>query len=99
MGGMSLGLSRVAATEFSFFLAIPAMFGATAIKLLKIWDQLTLSDVPIFLVGTVVAFISALFVIRALINFVSRSSFIPFAWYRIIFGIAVLVLYWGNSSF
>lgn len=99
MGGMGLGLSRVTATEFSFFLAIPAMFGATAIKLLKIWDTLTLSDIPVFGVGTVVAFMSALFVIRALIGFVSRSSFIPFAWYRIIFGIAVLFLYWGSGSF
>lgn len=96
MGGMVLGLSRVAATEFSFFLAIPAMFGATAIKLWEARDLLSVSDVPIFLVGGVVSFLSAVVVIRALIAFVSQHTFRGFAWYRIVFGTFLLILAWRS---
>jgi undecaprenyl-diphosphatase len=95
MGGLVLGLSRTAATEFSFFLAIPAMVGATLIKLLGVREILTLNDLPLFGVGFVVAFVAALVVIRALLAFVSHRSFAPFAWYRILFGALLLVLYWG----
>jgi undecaprenyl-diphosphatase len=94
MGGLVLGLSRLVATEFSFFLAIPAMFGATLLKLWDGRDLLTAADVPIFVVGGIVSFLSALYVIRALLNFVSRNTFVPFAWYRIGFGIFLLGLYW-----
>jgi undecaprenyl-diphosphatase len=94
LGGLSLGLSRAAATEFSFFLAIPAMFGATIVKLIGARDLLTASDAPIFLAGAVVSFLSALYVIRALLAFVSKNTFIPFAWYRIGFGVLLLILYW-----
>lgn len=96
MGGLVFGLSRVAATEFSFFLAIPAMFGATALKLFGARDVLSLQDVPVFLVGGVVSFLSALLVIRALLAFVSRHNFAGFAWYRIIFGLLLLGLAWAG---
>lgn len=95
MGGLVLGFSRVAATEFSFFLAIPAMAGATMVKLLGVRDVITTADIPLFAVGFLVAFLSALVVIRRLLAFVSQRSFTPFAWYRIIFGTTLLVLYWG----
>lgn len=95
MGGLILGMSRVAATEFSFFLAIPAMFGATAIKLLEARDALSFADLPVFAVGAVVSFISALVAIRALIAFVSAHTFRGFAWYRIAFGGLLFMVYWG----
>ena len=97
MGGMALGLSRLAATEFSFFLAIPAMFGATAVKLWEARDFLSAADLPIFAVGGLVSFLSALLVIRALIRFVSRHDFRGFAWYRIAFGLLILALYWNAT--
>jgi undecaprenyl-diphosphatase len=95
MGGLVLGLSRVASTEFSFFLAIPAMFGATAIKLYEAREVLSIADTPAFAVGAVVSFLSALLVIKALLAFVSSNTFRPFAWYRIALGILILFLYWG----
>lgn len=97
MGGLVLGLSRTASTEFSFFLAIPAMFGATLIKLAGVYDVLTIADGPLFAVGFVTAFISALVVIRALLAFVSRNTFNGFAWYRIVFGLILLAVYWGSG--
>jgi undecaprenyl-diphosphatase len=92
MGGLAFGLSRVAATEFSFFLAIPAMLGASLVALAGARDVITAGDVPIFAVGFIVSFVVALLVIKRLVAFVSRNSFVPFAWYRIIFGAALLVL-------
>ncbi len=99
MGGLALGLSRTAATEFSFFLAIPAMLGASLIKLIKVHDLMSAADIPVFAVGFVVSFLSALLVIRALLSYVSRKSFAPFAWYRIVFGALILILYWNRSVF
>lgn len=99
MGGMSLGLSRMAATEFSFFLAIPAMLGASIIKLAKAWDLLCLSDLPVFLTGFFVSFFVALLVIKGLLRFVSHRSFAPFAWYRIAFGIVILIYGYYSGSF
>src|SRR5690606_8233463 len=95
MGGLVLGMSRVAATEFSFFLAIPAMTGATAIKLWEARDALSLADAPVFALGGAVSFVSALLVIRALLAFVSNNTFRPFAWYRIALGLLLLVWYWS----
>ena len=95
MGGLAVGLSRVAATEFSFFLAIPIMFAASFYDLFKAMDTLTSADAPVFAVGFVVSFVSALVVIRALIRFVSTNTFVPFAWYRIVFGAILLVVYWN----
>ena len=86
MGGMLGGLSRFAATEFSFFLAIPTMFAATFYSLYKEWGHLTMADVPMFAVGFVAAFLGGLVVVRFLLAYVGRHSFIPFAWYRIVFG-------------
>ncbi len=97
MGGLVSGLSRTAATEFSFFLAIPAMLGASLIKLLKVRDLLSAADLPVFAVGFAVSFIAALVVIRKLLAYVSRNSFTPFAGYRILFGVLILVVYWNRG--
>ena len=93
MGGIFFGLSRKTATEFSFFLAIPTMFAATIYDLYKHWDLLHLHDLATFAVGFITAFISAFVAIRALLKFVANHSFAVFAWYRIIFGLALLVYY------
>jgi undecaprenyl-diphosphatase len=92
LGGYTLGLSRIAATEFSFFLAIPVMLAATLFDLLKSWQTLIPADGPVFAVGFLVSFMSALFVVRAFLSFVSHHSFRAFAWYRIAFGALVLLL-------
>jgi undecaprenyl-diphosphatase len=86
MGGYCLGLSRRAATEFSFFLAVPVMFAATLYDLFGSREILTTSDAPLFAAGFVVSFISALVVVKAFLGYVSRRSFAVFAWYRIAFG-------------
>jgi undecaprenyl-diphosphatase len=98
MGGLALGLSRTAATEFSFFLAVPAMLGATVIKMGDIAEVATPADVPVFAVGFVVSFFTALVVIRKLLAYVSSNTFRPFAWYRIVFGIILLAVYWNQRS-
>ncbi|MEO8088785.1 MAG: undecaprenyl-diphosphate phosphatase [Gemmatimonadales bacterium] len=90
MGGYSLGLSRIAATEFSFFLAIPVMFAATLYDLLQSWSVLAVSDIPLFAVGFIVSFVSALVVVKAFLSYVSGHSFSVFAWYRIAFGAILL---------
>ena len=94
IGGMLFGLPRVVATEFSFFLAIPVIGGATAYELLKLWKSpvafsgdFTLAIV----VGFIAAFISAFICVRWLIHYVAHHNFIPFAWYRIAFGLLVLI--------
>jgi undecaprenyl-diphosphatase len=92
MGGYALGLSRRAATEFSFFLAIPVMLAATLYDLLKSLDALTAADAPAFAVGFGVSFLSALVVVKGFLAYVSRHSFAAFAWYRIVFG-ALLLLF------
>lgn len=97
MGGRSLGLSRRAATEFSFFLAIPMMVMATAYDLFKSRDALTAADAPVFAVGFIVSFISALIVVKAFLAFVSQKNFVGFAWYRIIFGALLLIFFWNQA--
>jgi undecaprenyl-diphosphatase len=92
MGGYCLGLTRQAATEFSFFLAVPVMVAATGFDLVRSAPALSAADAPLFAVGFVVAFLSALVVVRAFVSYVARSSFAAFAWYRIAFG--VLFLFW-----
>jgi undecaprenyl-diphosphatase len=94
IGGMLLGLSRKAATEFSFFLGIPTLIGAGAYSLYKERAALSAADIPMFAVGNLFAFISALLCIRWLIRYVSTHDFTVFAWYRIVFGCAVLVTAW-----
>ena len=94
IGGMLFGLSRKAATEFSFFLAVPTLLAAGAYSLWKSGDALSAADLPAFGVGFVAAFVSAFACIRWLIRYVSRHDFVPFAWYRIAFGAVVLVTAW-----
>ena len=91
IGGMLFGLSRKAATEFSFFLAVPTLIAAGGYDLLKNRALLSAADAPIFAVGLVVAFVSAFVVIRWLIRYVATHDFKPFAWYRIAFGLLVLL--------
>jgi undecaprenyl-diphosphatase len=90
IGGLFFGLSRKCATEFSFFLAIPTLIAATFYSLWKARDLLSMSDVPVFGVGIVAAFLSAFVVVRWLIRYVSTHDFSIFAWYRIVFGLVVL---------
>jgi undecaprenyl-diphosphatase len=94
LGGMVCGLDRRAATEYSFFLAIPMMIAATTYDLAKSWGSLQPSDASVFAVGFITAFFSALVAIRFLVRFVSRHSFAAFAWYRILFGASLLA--WGG---
>jgi len=91
LGGMVFGLNRQTATEFSFFLAIPIMFAATAYDLLKSWHLLAVSDLPMFTAGFITAFISALFAIKLLLRFVATHDFKVFAYYRIVFGFLLLI--------
>jgi len=94
IGGMLFGLPRAVATEFSFFLAIPVIGGATAYELLKLWkNPVSLSGdfVWAIMIGFIAAFISAFICVRWLIHYVAGHNFIPFAWYRIIFGVLVLI--------
>ena len=91
IGSMMFGFSRKCATEFSFFLGIPTLMGAGAYSVWKQRDLLQWSDLPMFAVGTVFAFFSAWLCIRWLIRYVSTHDFTVFAWYRIIFGLVVLL--------
>ncbi|MES2535032.1 MAG: undecaprenyl-diphosphate phosphatase [Pseudomonadota bacterium] len=91
IGGMMFGMSRKAATEFSFYLAIPTLLGATVYSLYKERALLSVADLPLFSVGTISAFISAFFCVRWLLRYISSHDFTVFAWYRIVFGIVVLV--------
>ncbi len=91
IGGLLFGLSRKAATEFSFFLAIPIMFAATFYDVYRNREILEYSDFSMFAVGFIAAFFSALLAVRALIRFISNHDFTVFAWYRIVFGIVILV--------
>jgi len=93
MGGMVFGLSRTAATEFSFFLAIPTMFAAVAYDLYKNAGQLHSEDMGMIAVGFVMAFISGLAAVRFLLRYVSSHSFVGFALYRIVFGSLVLLYF------
>ena len=91
IGGMLLGLSRKAATDFSFYLAIPTLIGAGAYSLYKERGLLSAADIPMFAVGLLFAFLSAWLCIRWLLKYIASHSFVPFAWYRIAFGVVVLV--------
>jgi len=97
IGGMLLGLSRKAATDFSFFLAIPTLIGAGVYSLVKERHLLAWADAPMFLTGLVFAFISALVCVRWLLRYISTHSFVPFAYYRIVFGVIVLWTAWSGA--
>ncbi len=90
IGGLLFGLSRKAATEFSFFLAIPTLGVATFYQLYKERALLNADDIGMWVVGFISAFISAFLCVRWLLRFISSHDFVPFAWYRIAFGIVVL---------
>jgi undecaprenyl-diphosphatase len=94
IGGMLFGLSRRAATEFSFFLAIPTLLAACAYETVKNRHLLSSADLPAFGVGFAAAFVSAFLCVRWLLRYVSRHDFTPFAWYRILFGAVILVTAW-----
>ncbi len=94
IGGMLLGLSRKAATDFSFFLAIPTLIGAGVYSLYKERALLSMADAPMFLTGLVFSFISAWLCVRWLLRYISTHSFVAFAYYRIVFGVVVLATAW-----
>ena len=94
IGGMLFGLSRKAATDFSFFLAIPILIGASVYSLWKERASLSAADAPVLVVGTLVSFVVAWVVVRWLLRYIATHSFVPFAWYRIAFGIVVLLTWW-----
>ena len=97
IGGMLLGLSRKAATDFSFYLAIPTLIGAGVYSLYKERALLGMADVPMFSVGLVVSFLSAWVCVRWLLRFIASHSFTGFAYYRIAFGIVVLLTAWTGT--
>jgi len=90
MGAMALGIDRKTAAEFSFFLALPTLTGATVLQLAKHHDAITKNDIGLIAVGALVSFVVAWAVIKAFLAVVTRYGFAPFAWYRIIVGIAAL---------
>lgn len=90
IGGMLLGLSRKAATDFSFYLAIPTLIGAGAYSLYKERALLSMADAPMFAVGLLFSFLSAWVCVRWLLKYIATHSFVVFAWYRIAFGLLVL---------
>ncbi|OGB33974.1 MAG: undecaprenyl-diphosphatase [Burkholderiales bacterium RIFCSPLOWO2_12_FULL_61_40] len=96
IGGMLLGLSRKAATDFSFYLAIPTLVGAGAYSLYKERALLSLADAPLFGVGLVFSFLSAWLCIRWLLGYIATHSFVGFAYYRIAFGVVVLATAWSG---
>lgn len=90
LGGILIGMSRTVATEFTFFLAIPVMAGASLLKIVKFGFAFTGLEVAVLLVGMIVAFVSSIIVIRFLLDYVKKNDFKVFGWYRIILGILVL---------
>lgn len=97
VGALLLGVSRTVAAEFTFFLAIPAMFGGSAIKLLKAGFHFSASEVGLLVLGMIVAFIVSIFAIKFLMSYIKKHDFKVFGWYRIVLGILVL-LYFAISS-
>jgi undecaprenyl-diphosphatase len=90
IGGLLFGLSRKAATEFSFFLAMPTMVGAAVYSGYKYRELFQPADLPVFAIGFVVSFIFAMIAVRALLKFIANHSYAAFAWYRIVFGLIIL---------
>jgi len=91
MGGMLWGIERKAATEFSFFLAVPMMIAATGYDVFKHYKLFTLQDVALIAVGFIAAFLAGFLAIKSLLKFVSSKNYVPFAYYRIVFGGLILL--------
>jgi undecaprenyl-diphosphatase len=96
IGGLFFGLSRKAATEFSFFLAIPTLTMATLYEVVKYRHDFHTNDLGIFMIGSIASFISAFFAVRGLLRYISRHDFTVFAWYRIAFGLIVLGTFYSG---
>ena len=97
IGGMLFGLSRKAATEFSFFLSIPTLIGAGAYSLWKDRGLLSAADIPLFGVGLLFSFLAAWLCVRWLLRYIATHTFVPFAWYRIAFGLVVLATWLSGA--
>ena len=97
VGALLLGVSRTTAAEFTFFLAIPAMFGGSAIKLLKTGLHFSASEFGLLVLGMAVAFVVSIFAIRFLMSYIKKHDFKVFGWYRIVLGVIVLI-YFAVSS-
>ncbi|MFV0392827.1 MAG: undecaprenyl-diphosphate phosphatase, partial [Coprobacillaceae bacterium] len=93
IGALLLGVSRTVAAEFTFFFAIPAMFGGSAIKLLKFGLNFTQSEIILLLIGMIVAFIISIWIIKFLMSYIKKHDFKVFGWYRIVLGILVLAYF------
>ena len=93
IGGLMIGVSRAVATEFTFFLAIPVMFGASLLKLVKFGFAFSVLEFFILVIGMVVAFVVSIFVIRFLMSYIKKHDFKVFGWYRIVLGVFVLIFF------
>ena len=96
IGGMLFGLSRQVATEFTFFLAIPTLGAASIYSLYKERALLSMDDLGMWAVGMIAAFVSAFLCVRWLLRYIATHTFVPFAWYRIVFGLVVLATWWSG---
>ena len=92
IGALLIGISRTVAAEYTFFLAIPVMFGASLLKLLRFGFSFSGTEITVLLVGMIVAFLVSIFVIKFLMNYIKKHDFKVFGWYRILLGIIVLIL-------
>ena len=99
IGGLMIGVSRAVAAEFTFFLAIPVMFGASLLKLVKFGFSFSLLEFFILAFGMIVAFVVSIFVIRFLMSYIKKHDFKVFGWYRIALGIIVLVFFMVRAIF
>jgi undecaprenyl-diphosphatase len=97
VGALLIGISRTAAAEFTFYLAIPVMFGASLLKLVKFGLAFTATELTYLILGMVVSFVVSVFVIRFLMNYIKKHDFTVFGWYRIVLG-ALVILYFSVSS-
>lgn len=93
LGGILVGLSRTVAAEFTFFLAIPVMAGASLLKIVKFGFDFTGAELAILLIGMAVAFVSSIIVIKFLLSYIKKNDFKVFGWYRIVLGIIVLLFF------
>ncbi|MDO4522039.1 MAG: undecaprenyl-diphosphate phosphatase, partial [Eubacteriales bacterium] len=95
LGALMIGVARPVAAEFTFFLAIPVMFGASLLKILKFGLAFSSLELVLLLVGMVVAFVVSIVVIKLLLGYIRKHDFKVFGWYRIVLGAAVLTYFWG----